>query len=81
MSKFTMHDGDMACAPIGDQVNYSDLADGQQFSPDAGATWYVCAVPLFGNVAVYVSDRRDDNAPTTRVDVPEDGLVWLRAEV
>jgi len=45
------------------------LVDRDRFSVDGGRTWYVCAVPAFGGVVpVYVGRRRDEDAPTVRVD-------------
>jgi hypothetical protein len=46
------------------------LDDGDEFTLD-GITWYTAAVnmTLSGTIAVYVDDRRDDEAPTVRVAV------------
>lgn len=59
---------------------YRDLRDGEEFSTNAGRTWHVCAVPLFGNVAVYTTGQRGDDAPTIRIDVPTDGQVRIRPD-
>lgn len=59
------------CVLAGRAKRAADLQDGEEFSPDSGQTWYVAAVPLFGNVAVYADERRDEDAPTYRVDVSE----------
>jgi hypothetical protein len=53
----------------------ADLRDGDVFSLDNGATWHVCAVVLFGNVAVYADARRGPDAPTVRVDGEPDAEV------
>jgi len=57
-----------------------ELVDRNTFSVDGGQTWYVCAVVLFGSVAVYVGGRRDDDAPTIRLDAERDAacLVAVR---
>lgn len=44
-----------------------DLLDGDRFTADS-EHWYTCAVVLFGNVAVYCSEERGDDAPTVRID-------------
>jgi len=49
-----------------------NLTDGDLFSVDGGFTWHVCALVLYGNVAVYVTPRRDEDAPTLRVDADRD---------
>lgn len=55
-----------------------DLRDGDFFSLDNGRTWHTCAVVLFGSVAVYTGARRDDDAPTVRVDADRDQLCTVR---
>jgi hypothetical protein len=52
-----------------------ELRDGERFSTDNGRTWHVCAVPLFGNVAVYLDATRTDASPTTRIATPGPVLV------
>lgn len=59
-------------------VKVSELRDGDEFSLDSGRTWFTCCIPLFGSVAVYVSDRRDDEAPIIRIDAAEDDLAIVR---
>jgi len=54
-----------------------ELADRDVFSVDGGTTWYVCAVVLFGSVAVYLGDRRDDDAPTIRLDAERDAACLM----
>lgn len=50
------------------------LREADVFSLDDGATWYVCAVPLYGCVAVYCHPhrRRTDRSPTIRLDAERD---------
>lgn len=57
----------------------NDLAHGDLFSLDGGQTWYIAAEVLFGAVAVYAGERRDEGAPTTRVSADRDAEV-LRLE-
>ena len=59
------------------RINHRDLTDGQRFTVDGGTTWHVTAVALFGTVAVYVTDRRDDQAPTIRIAAHSDGSVEI----
>lgn len=56
----------------------ADLNDGDVFSLDNGTTWHTCAVVLFGNIAVYASGRRDDEAPTVRIDGARDEQALVR---
>jgi hypothetical protein len=51
-------------------VNVRDLNEGDVFTVN-GVRWHTCAVPLFGNVAVYTDQERGEDAPTIRVDTPE----------
>lgn len=60
-------------------VTVAELGDGDLFSLDGGLTWHVAAVVLFGTVSVYTSERRDDEAPTIRVNAGRDQRV-LRLE-
>jgi len=54
-----------------------DLVDGDRFSLDGGRTWHACAVALFGDVAVYTTPRRDEDAPTTRIPARRIDLVLV----
>jgi hypothetical protein len=57
-------------------MNPRDLHEGDEFSPDGGTTWHVCAAALFGAVAVYTDERRDPDVPNTiRVEVGQNVLV------
>lgn len=56
------------------------LVEGDVFSVDGGCVWHVCAVPLFGCIAVYTTPRRDDDSLTVRVDgFPGDPCLLLIA--
>src|SRR5215475_15126799 len=50
---------------------YRDLVEDQLFSTDGGKTWYLCYLPLFGNVSVKMQGTRS----VLRTDVPEKGIV------
>lgn len=52
-----------------------DLVDGERFTLDGGRTWHAFATLLFGNVAVYTTERRDEDAPTTRIPARRIDLV------
>jgi hypothetical protein len=54
-----------------------NLVEGDVFSVDGGYTWYVCAVLLFGAVAVYTTLQRDDESPTIRIDADRDAPCLL----
>lgn len=57
----------------------ADLAHGEDFSLDDGQTWHTCCTVLFGNVAVYIDERRDpDVANTVRIDAERDREVLVR---
>jgi hypothetical protein len=64
--------------PVYIPASVEDLKDGDVFSLDGGKTWHICAVVLFGSVAVYCSRRRDEHAPTVRVDADRDLPVIIR---
>ena len=56
------------------------LVEGDVFSVDGGCVWHVCAVPLFGQIAVYTTPQRDDDSLTLRVDgFPGDPCLLLIA--
>ena len=57
----------------------NDLNDGDVFSLDGGMTWYVCAVVLFGNVAVYATTQRGDESPTVRIDAEREAPVIVQS--
>lgn len=54
-----------------------NLVDEDVFSVDGGTTWYVCAVVLFGVVAVYATPGRGDDADTIRVEADRDDACLL----
>jgi hypothetical protein len=73
--------GDQDCLPAAAKplsVLVASLEDGDVFSTDGGRTWHTCAVVLFGNVAVYATDQRGDDAPTVRIDAPRHARVLVR---
>jgi hypothetical protein len=60
-----------------ERIHHSELVEGQRFSVDGGLSWHVTAVPLFGNVAAYVDQRRGDDAWTQRIDADDEGMVTV----
>lgn len=60
-------------SPTGIVVSVVDnLVDRDVFSVDGGTTWHVCAVVLYGVVAVYATPGRGDDADTIRVEADRD---------
>lgn len=49
-----------------------NLTDGDLFSLDGGFTWHVCFMAWGQVVSVYTTPRRDDDAPTVRIDAEPD---------
>jgi hypothetical protein len=45
-----------------------NLADGDVFSLDGGFTWHICYMHWLQVVSVYTTPRRDDDAPTVRIN-------------
>lgn len=70
----------LACG-FNEIIAASELGDGDAFSLD-NDHWHICAVNMsaMGTVSVYATTRRDDEAPTVRVEMPknEDTLVYIR---
>lgn len=60
------------------ETTVDQLDDGSVFSVDGGHTWHVCAVVLYGSIAVYVGDQRGADAPTIRIDVERSGRCLVR---
>lgn len=54
----------------------ADLQDGDRF--ELRGHTYTCAVVLFGNIAVYLTDARGDDAPTVRIAADSDETVEVR---
>lgn len=50
----------------------SNLNDGDLFSVDGGHTWFVCYIAWGQVVSVYTTPRRDDAAPTVRIEADGD---------
>lgn len=50
----------------------SNLNDGDVFSVDGGCTWFVCYQAWLQVVSIYSTPRRDDDAPTVRVEADGD---------
>ncbi|PXY25429.1 hypothetical protein [Prauserella muralis] len=78
LARVTATPDDVPAEKPADLIKVKDLVDGDEFSVDGGLTWYICAVVLPGNVAVYISDRRDDDAPTIRIEAEPEALILVR---
>lgn len=62
----------LATTTYADSVSTSAeyLTEGDVFTTD-GVRWYVCAMPLFDTIAVYVNPDRNDEALTIRIAVAD----------
>lgn len=55
------------------------LNDGDVFSLDGGATWYVLGFVMFGTVSVWAGPRRDEDAPLISLNAEREDTVLVVA--